>query len=250
VAAAVERALCDRGLDIHVLALSPDGHLPPDIRQGKVDGIIGRMGGPIFQEAARRLPAVNLDVYDPEADAYSLMPDYAAGGQEIARRLLAAGHRRLALLTHAPQDETPMFWNAFARGCLRAFAQAGLPPNPDLFQGTAGLPSQGHAIGCRLFRDPASRPDAVVGPDGALLGVYRAAGECGVRIPEHVSLVGINNLPLDEYLWPPLASLDVGLPELAARAVSLLQDAIESGARRKGLELSPVSLRVRPSARL
>src|SRR5690606_33542376 len=115
-----------------------------------------------------------------------VVPDEVAGGEDAAEVLLAAGHRRLAFINDV--DEIPA---AFGReeGFRRRAAQAGLRDD-DLEVVTAETdPAGGYAAARRLLESDA-RPTAIFCfNDRLAMGVYRAATELGLRIPEDLSIV-------------------------------------------------------------
>ncbi len=247
---AVEAALCERGLGIQVIAASPEGSIPREIAELSVDGVISRMSCPLVRHIAGIIPTVTLDAFDPDVNGYAIMPDYAGGLRLVMERLLAAGLKDVALLASDPRTLlSDNFWSLFPKTCTQVYTDRGWPVPPRLCRGAAYDPQSGYEVGLRLFSDPASRPQAVIGPDGAMLGLYRAAGECGVRIPADVSVIGINGLKHGEYLHPGLTTLDVQSGRLGAAAVEVLADGIAGGQRRRGLEILPVILRERASAR-
>jgi DNA-binding LacI/PurR family transcriptional regulator len=100
-----------------------------------------------------------------------------------------------------------------------------------------------------LFASRSSTPDAIIGSDGAMLGLYRAAGERGIRIPDDVSVIGIDGLRHGEYLLPPLTTIDVQVAALARTAIRILTESVKAGISRQGLEVMPVVLRERASTR-
>lgn len=248
---AVEMALCERGLGIRIIPASPDGHIPAEIAHKEVDGVISRCGSPMVRAIAADIPTIMLDYHDPEVEGFAVIPDYAAGFRSIMRRLFAAGHRTVALLANDPQAAgVHDFWVTFPAACIQAYGEIGLPVPPDLCRGPADNPKSGYEIGCLIFSQKKTMPHAIIGPDGAMLGLYRAAAEYGVRIPEDVSVIGVNGLKHGEYLYPPLTTIDVQPAVLSAAAVGVLVDGIATGTRRRGMELMPVILRERASARI
>jgi DNA-binding LacI/PurR family transcriptional regulator len=54
--------------------------------------------------------------------------------------------------------------------------------------------------------------------------VYHAAWELGLDVPSKLSLVGYDDMPLAEYLRPPLTTVRTPLAELGAAAVDALVD--------------------------
>ncbi|MEY8522273.1 LacI family DNA-binding transcriptional regulator [Lachnospiraceae bacterium 38-10] len=67
------------------------------------------------------------------------------------------------------------------------------------------------------------RPTAIVISEEAMvIGVYRAAAECGLRVPEDLSLIGFDNVYTAEYMQPPLTTCDAQISELAEKSVKCL----------------------------
>jgi len=142
--------------------------------------------------------------------------DNAQAGEEAARRFLASGHRVAACLHR-------LTWNGLcgASGFLRVMAEAGhaLPAE----RVAAFDPRKPAEVLCDEFRRlmtsvPVST--AIYCTDDRLAEyVYRFAAECGLRIPEHLSVAGTLDLPMDEQMSPPLASFRLD-PEAIGRAAA------------------------------
>ena len=91
------------------------------------------------------------------------------------------------------------------------------------------------------------RPTAIFAAnDLQALGVYQAAREAGLRIPEDLSVVGFDDLPIVAWVDPPM-TIHQPLTEMAAAATELAW-AIGRGekARQVGLEIA-TTLTVRAS---
>ncbi|MFD7947844.1 substrate-binding domain-containing protein, partial [Streptomyces sp. NPDC059744] len=68
-------------------------------------------------------------------------------------------------------------------------------------------------------------PTAIfAGNDLQALGVYEAARELGLRIPEDLSVVGFDDLPLTRWIGPPLTTVRQPLIEMAETAARLVLD--------------------------
>src|SRR4029078_563078 len=79
----------------------------------------------------------------------------------------------------------------------------------------------GHSAGLELLRRP-DRPTAIfTANDVMALGVYQAARQAGVRIPEDLSVVGFDDLPVVSWVDPPLTTVHQPLIEMAAAATEL-----------------------------
>lgn len=56
------------------------------------------------------------------------------------------------------------------------------------------------------------------------LGLYEAARELGLRIPEDLSVVGFDDLPVARWVGPPLTTVRQPLTEMAEAAAKLVLD--------------------------
>lgn len=82
----------------------------------------------------------------------------------------------------------------------------------------------GYRQGLALLRRE-DRPTAVfAGNDLQALGLYEAARELGLRIPEDLSVVGFDDLPVARWVGPPLTTVRQPLTEMAEAAAKLVLD--------------------------
>lgn len=65
--------------------------------------------------------------------------------------------------------------------------------------------------------------------DVMAIGAIRALAEAGKRVPEDVSVMGMDGLPIGEYLVPQLATVCQSVDLLAQRSVEILLGGIEAG---------------------
>ena len=107
-------------------------------------------------------------------------------------------------------------------GFRSALESAGIPVREDLiltgeFHREDGI-ARGHELLSR--RNP---PTAIfAGSDLQALGVYEAARERGVRIPEDLSVVGYDDLQFSGWAGPPLTTVRQPLTEMAEQATRLV----------------------------
>ena len=67
------------------------------------------------------------------------------------------------------------------------------------------------------------RPTAIISVNDFLaMGVYRALGSHGLRIPDDVSVAGFDNTHIAGSLYPSLTSVDVGGRDIGRVSVRLL----------------------------
>lgn len=79
------------------------------------------------------------------------------------------------------------------------------------------------------------------------LGLLRALGERGIRVPADISVVGFDDIPEAAYFGPPLTTVRQDFGELGRRAVHLLLGRI-SGERQQQVVPVVPDLVVRESA--
>ena len=68
------------------------------------------------------------------------------------------------------------------------------------------------------------------------MGVYEAARVSGLRIPDDLSVVGFDDIPMAEWASPPLTTMRQPLAEMAELAVHILLDR-QDGDRSPRMEL-------------
>ncbi|WP_377271427.1 LacI family DNA-binding transcriptional regulator [Peterkaempfera sp. SMS 1(5)a] len=226
----VENVARDEGLSL-VLSESA-GRLSPG--QTWVDGVLARRPAGVILvlsdlDAAQRAQLTSRDipfvVMDPAGDPGGVVPSIGAtnwqGGLAATRHLVELGHRRIGVIGG---PASMMCSRARIDGYRAALETAGLTVDPELIKRGNFHHESGYAIGLELLRLP-DRPTAIfTGNDLQALGVYEAARELGLRIPEDLSVVGFDDLPLARWVGPPLTTVRQPLTEMAEAAARLVLD--------------------------
>jgi DNA-binding LacI/PurR family transcriptional regulator len=172
------------------------------------------------QLRTRGIPMVLVDpAGDPGPEVASVGASNWSGGLSATRHLLALGHRRIAVITGPAH-----LLSARARldGHRAAMDLAGVPVDPELVRIGDYQIEDGrrHAVQLLRLSDP---PTAIVaGNDGEALGVYQAAAAARLRIPEDLSVVGYDDLPMASWSIPPLTTVRQPLLEMAAAATEMV----------------------------
>lgn len=182
---------------------------------------------------ARRLPFVVIDPRgEPDPQVNSVGATNWAGGREATKHLLDLGHRRIAVIT-GPAD----LLSARARldGYRAALEAAKVPAQNSLCRWGDFHVEGGYEHAKALFESE-ERPTAIfAGSDLQALGVLQAAREHGLKVPEDLSLVGFDDLPISQWTSPSLTSVRQPIVEMAALAVQILLESDredDSGGRR------------------
>ncbi|MDB1090055.1 LacI family DNA-binding transcriptional regulator [Streptomyces sp. ACA25] len=186
----------------------------------RTDGVVivaSRLSGAVqAQLAARSLPFVVVDPEgEPAAGVVSVGATNWNGGLAATRHLLELGHRRIGMVS-GPADM--LCSQARIDGYRAALETTGLVVAPELIRRGTFLVDSGHDHGHALLSldDP---PTAIfAGSDLQAFGVFEAARQRGLRVPEDLSVVGFDDLPLSRSAWPPLTTVRQPLVEMAALA--------------------------------
>jgi LacI family transcriptional regulator len=143
------------------------------------------------------------------------------GGLLATRHLVELGHRRIAVISGPPDV---LCSRARIDGYRSALDAAGIPIDPSLIRNGDFWVDGGYRHGMELLSRP-DRPTAIfAGSDFQALGVLRAARELDLRIPQDVSVVGYDDLPVISWIGPPLTTVRQPLQEMASTAARMVLD--------------------------
>ena len=141
------------------------------------------------------------------------------GARLAAEHLAQLGHTSIGHI-HGP----PLFRSVGERleGFREGLEAHGLELDPRYIREGAYNFASGVACGRDLLSRE-DRPTAIfTGNDEMAVGVYVAAREAGLRIPEDLSIVGFDDTPIAERIWPPLTTVRSPIREIGRAAARLL----------------------------
>ncbi|TGB03440.1 LacI family DNA-binding transcriptional regulator [Halobacillus salinus] len=87
-----------------------------------------------------------------------------------------------------------------------------------------------------------------VGNDSLAVGCLRALNEAGIAVPDRVQVIGVNDISVSKYVYPPLSTVKVHTGMMGEEAVDLLQERLDGRQVAKTLYLD-TDLVVRGSSR-
>jgi LacI family transcriptional regulator len=142
-----------------------------------------------------------------------------AGGFSAARHLLRLGHRRIGVIGGPVAMQCS---RARISGYSAALASAGVEVDPALIRHGNFHHIGGYEAARELF-ELAQPPSAIfAGSDEQAFGVAEAARATGRRIPEDLSVVGFDDLPIARWFSPPLTTVRQPLAEMGRIAAEML----------------------------
>jgi len=203
--------------------------LPEILQQRKlVSGVIaaGTNSQSLLQRLAHKgIPWVALgnNLVGPEGQELSggkaVYFDDILGAYELTRYLQSLGHREIAFIGNL---ELPWYARRY-QGYERARREAGLTARVNERNFREGE-EMGYMAAKLMLQQPNAPTAIFAGDDAAARGVYSAARDRGLKIPEDLSVAGFNDSPEASALHPPLTTMRVFTDELGKQlAEALLQ---------------------------
>jgi LacI family transcriptional regulator len=176
----------------------------------------------LLQSANIPVVVVDRDAALPNADV--VLYDNEGGSIEATRYLLELGHARIGCVA-GPSDASSA--TDRANGFRKAIADAGLPEQPVVeadFHFTGGREAT-----ARLLDRGADVTALFAANDLMAAGAIRELHSRGMRVPEDISVIGFDDAPLAEMVFPALTTMRQPLQDMAHAAVSLLLSRVTSG---------------------
>ena len=154
------------------------------------------------------LPTVLIDAEDRASRVPGVVPDEIGGARQAVQELVDHGHRRIGFVTNV--DDVPATRGRLA-GYRETLETAGIEFDESLVVARASETPGGYEAALEVLR-ATPRPTALFCyNDRMAMGVYRAAAELGLRIPDDLSVVGFDNQEIvADGLFPSLTT--VALP--------------------------------------
>ena len=219
--------------------------LPDLVYMGDTDGLIFMQD--ISDELTAKaihseIPFVVVDSHSISETVTSVNPDYRDAAYTATSHLIKKGHRDIAMISSNVVDS---FHNQTLEGFLQAMKENGLPAHPE-FTDICVSNEDGAYLAAKKLLSSANRPTAVLCTvDTFAIGAMRCAKELGLRVPEDVSFVGIDDILLSRYTEPKLTTVGIDKVHIGELAMALLLQKIE-GKNPESVNL-PMELVVRES---
>lgn len=195
-----ERALRAEGFDalLHTFEVSrrmPRLRVDPDVLRRRVDGILV-VGLPLDDSEVQSLVSLGrpmIFIGSGVSGQVTVRLDDLATARKATEHLIGLGHRRIGHIGGAPDDVTPFSPPVFRRqGWIAALEAAGIPVEPALeVHGHFDLDGGRESLHL-LLRQVPDLTAVFAASDEMAMGAILAARDLGLRVPEDLSVVGID----------------------------------------------------------
>jgi LacI family transcriptional regulator len=199
---------------------------------------------PLLELLERGTPVALVNCRRADVPVCAVAVDNLLGGRLAARQLLEAGHRRLAFVRELLDVPSTAERADGARQEMRAW---GLDPASALAEirllhKLQAVEAADAAVDRILALDPP--PTGVVCfNDMAAIGVLRGLERHRIAVPEHMSVVGYDDLAFTGQIHPPLTTVHQPAYQLGRTAASLVLGEAEPGHRHREVLLRPHAVR-------
>ena len=200
----------------------------------KVDGVavmtFGEEETVLDQLMNRKIPIVLAEFKLDDPKGSTILLDYKTGIHAAVKHLQDLGHERIAFLAgphtlHSAITRENDFRTAMQELGLAIEKKYIIECDHMLKGGVAGF---------QQLQALPVRPTAIVcSNDMTAIGVLRAAYMAGLKVPEDVSVIGLDDIDFAEFTLPPLTTIRLSRAELARAAFEALRQQAEDAANPK-----------------
>jgi LacI family transcriptional regulator len=202
----------------------------------QVDGILFISAGDSSNNLDKPInintPIVVVDREINEINADIVFVDNNNGGYKATKYLIELGHRHIGCIS-GPSQTTPSAQRL--SGYKRALQEAKLNIDENIIrQGDYRYPSGEKAM--RELLMVAHPPTAVfICNDMMAIGAFQAVYQLGLKIPDDISIIGFDNIPISQAIYPSLTTIEQPIIEMAELVVNLLIEKIKLRNNRSNL---------------
>ncbi len=170
------------------------------------------------------IPFAAVDRTIAGADVDTVLVSNTEAVLDAVSHLLDLGHRRIGYIS-LPLNLT--VGSERHTGYWQAYERRGLTVAPELIRIGDAHQASGYRCALELLSLAPPITALFVANNLMTLGALDAIHECGARVPDQLSLIGFDDMPLAAYLQPPLTTVAQPTYQLGQKAAELLFDRIE-----------------------
>jgi len=166
------------------------------------------------------MPLVLLGEHEFDGRYDHVAIDNERAAHDATRHLLELGVTRIAAIGAQPDENytTPQQRTAGYEAALR---EAGIEPDPELMQPAAHYRRADGYAAAQTLLALADRPQAIFCYSDLLaMGALRAVFDAGLRVPQDIAIIGIDDIEEGRYSRPSLSTVSLDTPFIAHHAVA------------------------------
>ena len=209
--------------------------MDPDAFRALVDELVGhrRVDGLIvinpyidnrYLSVPENFPVVFVGAKSHDKFISSVSLDDEKAAYDATKHLISLGHRQIGLVTGPMKEDCS---RDRAAGYVRALDEAGIPVDLKMtIEGDWSATSGQDAL--LSLAGKGTLPTAIFAQnDRMALGVLHTARDMGLRVPEQLAVIGVDDMPLSSYFDPPLTTMHQDMPRIGLEATRMLLKVID-----------------------
>lgn len=246
----VMAACAERGIDMLVTQIkSVDGELclPNCLLYADVDGVL--VYGDISRTYLERLKALHIPVVELDSSRVyegqiAVRVDYRKAAYMAVKHLIGLGHRDIAYIGN---EELHDFNLQVFSGFQDAISEARYPLDLSRVQLTVRDKETTRGAVNTLFSSPIHPSAVFCATDLYAVYTVKHLQNLGFSVPDDVSVVGIDDMQISEFVTPALTTVRIDREKLGKCGFELLMQCVEGG-KGESILLEPETLILRKSS--
>ncbi len=167
------------------------------------------------QEIKTQLIVINRSLHDEQLFSFSFDQEQVA--RLATRYLLNSGHQHIACITTPMSSSTG---HQRLSGYKEALEEHGVTIEESLIFPGKSTPKSGYEATLKLLDSGVPFTAIFACADSMAIGAIRALHDRGIKVPEKVSVIGIDGDPAAEYMVPRLSTIALPISELTRDAIT------------------------------
>ncbi|MGG1943528.1 LacI family DNA-binding transcriptional regulator [Trinickia sp. NRRL B-1857] len=196
------------------------------LQEKRIDGLIIASAGDdavlasSLTDTREPLVVVDRNIEGLAADLVQI--DHERGAYLATRHLLELGHVRIGCITGPVATAVSAMR---VHGFIRAMTERGIDIEPSAIVESDFSGEGGQLAAGQLF--DTVRPTAIFACNDMMgIGALRVAAERGIRVPQHCSIIGFDDIELSSYTYPALSTVGQSVRTLGEAAAQMLIERI------------------------
>jgi LacI family transcriptional regulator len=232
----VENVVHERGASVIVCNTASNGERTMKylqlLHEKRIDGIIF-VSEVLKKEYYEAVSSMNIPVILVATETYHYQLPYVKVNDRHAaytavEYLINKGHRKIGMISGNKHD--PIAGQPRIEGYREALMSNNIPVNENYIVSAKGFSfKDGFENLPRLLHAAPDITAIFAASDEMAMGIISAAYNLGIKIPDDLSVIGYDNLPLGEMSIPPLTTVEQPLEEMGEMAANMLFTMMETG---------------------
>lgn len=244
----IENACRQQGLDVQKYTYQQ----LEDVSQSSVEGIIavGKYSEQEIESLKKAADAIVFVDYTPQDERFdSVVTDFSKATLKILRHFVTQGLTDVGYIggRETSRDGSEVFEDAREQTYIQ-FMKAHGSFKPERMMVGKFLADDGYRMMNAMIVEEELPKALLIASDTLAIGALRALHEKGVRVPQDVSIISINDISVSKYVYPALSTIHVHTEMMGETSVDLLLERL--GGRKIGKKVVlPTELVFRNSSR-